>query len=222
MLSEYQKLTKINSVYFSQDGTVTIELNDKRKFKLSAQYWIDLNHPREGILSESQLEELESENNYTQIREKVLNLLSTREHSVFELQRKVKQSLLKSRIVNFSALFDRCMIEMKKKDFQSDERFTRHFVKSKIENKLQGPFMILQDLHNRGISHELSKAVLDEITDQELWMKKAIECLGYFHKKNKKIFDQSFSQKLYQRGFPWEIIQQAMEKFESDCINLNI
>ena len=216
MLSGYQNLIKINSVYFSQDGTVTIELNDKRKFKFSAQYWIDLNHPREKNLSESQIELLESENNYTKIREKVLNLLAVREHSVFELQIKLKQSLLKSRIVNFSALFDRCMIEMKEKDFQSDERFTRHFIKSKIGNKLQGPFIILQDLHNRGISHELSKNVLDEITDQELWMKKAIECLGYLYKKNKKIFDQSFSQKLYQRGFPWEIIQQAMEKFKID------
>ena len=208
-------------MYFSQDGTVTIEINDKRKFKISAQYWIDLNHPRDKTLSESQIEILESENNYTKIREKVLNLLSLREHSVFELNRKVKQSLLRSKITNFSSLFDRCMIEMQEKDFQSDERFTRHFVKSKIENKLQGPFKILQDLQNRGISNELSRSVLDEISDQEIWIKKAIECLDHFHKKNKKIFDPSFSQKLYQRGFTWEIIQEAMEKFKSECKNLN-
>ena len=214
MLFDHQKSTKINSVYFSHDGTVTIELNDKRKFKLSTQYWIDLNHPREENLSESLLEILESENNYTKIREKVLNLLSLREHSVFELQRKVKQSLLRSRIENFSSLFDRCMIEMQEKNFQSDERFTRHYIKSKVMNKLQGPFKILQDLQNRGISHELSKVVLNEIVDQELWIDKAIECLDYLHKKNKKVFDPSFSQKLYQRGFPWEVIQQAMEKFK--------
>ncbi len=208
-------------MYFSQDGTVTIELNDKRKFKLSAQYWIDLNHPRDKNLSEAQLENLESETNYTKIREKVLNLLSLREHSVFELQRKVKQSLLRSGIENFSVLFKRCIFEMQEKNFQSDERFTRHFVKSKIGNKLQGPFKILQDLQNRGISYELSKIVIDEITDQELWMEKAVECLKYFYKKNKKKIDPSFGQKLFQRGFPWEIIQQAMDKFKSECIHLN-
>jgi len=222
VLSDDQKFTKINSVYFSQDGTVTIEISDKRKFKLSAQYWIDLNIPRERNLSESQLDILESETNFTKIREKVLNLLAVREHSVFELQRKVRQSLLRSKIINFSVLFDRCMIEMQEKDFQSDERFTRHFVKSKILNKHQGPFKILQDLQNRGISHELSKVVLDEITDQEFWLKKAVECLDYFHKKNNLFFDPSFSQKLYQRGFSWEIIQEAIEKFKSDYINLNI
>ena len=153
-------------MYFSQDGTVTIELSDKRKFKLSTQSWIDLNHPREKPLSESQLDILESETNFTKIREKVLNLLAVREHSVFELQRKVKQSLLRSGIENFSVLFKRCIFEMQEKNFQSDERFTRHFVKSKIGNKLQGPFKILQDLQNRGISYELSKIVIDEITDQ--------------------------------------------------------
>ena len=61
-------------------------------------------------------------------REKILNLLAMREHSVFELRRKTKQSLLKSKIKNFHSLFERCIMEMQQKDFQSDERFTRNFI----------------------------------------------------------------------------------------------
>jgi len=203
----------VNSVDFSQDGTVNIELSDKRKFRLSAQFWVDLDYPRDELLSKYQIEILENESNYTKIRDKVLRLLALREHSVFELQRKTKQSLFKLRIKNFTLLFKRCIQEMQEKDFQSDERFTRHFIKSKIENKRYGPFRILNDLQNRGIQNELAKNLISEIADQKLWLKKAVEYLEHLHKKNKTQITSDFSQKLYQQGFSWEIIQEALDKF---------
>ncbi len=211
----------MNSVHFFQDGKVKIELSDKRMFKLSAQNWLDLDHAKDDSLSEYQLEVLENASNYMKIREKILSLLAVREHSVFELQRKTKQKFFKSITKNFSNLFNRCIEEMQEKDFQSDERFTRHFVKFRILNKLQGPFKILNDLQSRGISRELAEDILAEIGSHEIWIKKTIDCLEYLLKKNKKLFDVSYRQKLYQRGFPWEIIQEALEQHKISSNNLD-
>ena len=168
---------KVDSVHFTQNGIVNIELSDKRKFRIPVQFWNDLKFASEEELPESKIEVLENESNYTKIKEKILFFLASREHSVFELQKKIKQGFLKSRIKNFNLLFNRCIKEMQEKDFQSDERFTRHFINSRIANKLEGPYKILQNLQSRGISPELSQAILKEESDNDLWVKKTIDCL---------------------------------------------
>jgi len=205
---------KVDSVNFTQNGIVNIELSDNRKFRIPVQFWNDLKFTCEEELPETKIELIENESNYTKIKEKILFFLASREHSVFELQRKIKQGFLKSRIKNFNMLFNRCIKEMQEKDFQSDERFTRHFINSRIANKLEGPYKILQNLQSRGISPELSQAILNEESDNDLWVKKTIDCLENFHKKNRNFLETSLYQKLYQRGFPWEIIEQALDEYK--------
>ena len=114
-----------------------------------------------------------------------------------------------------SVLVERCLLEMQESDFQSDERFTRRFVESKLTNKPQGPFKILQDLQNRGISNELAQTVLNELSDQDIWLKKAVECLARIQKNAKIQTQAALSQKLYQRGFAWETIEQALEEYQN-------
>ena len=87
----------------------------------------------------------------------MLSFLAAREHSAFELRRKLQQSFYKSAICDVSALVERCLLEMQERDFQSDERFTNRFVESKLTNNPHGPYRILQDLQNRGISREMSE-----------------------------------------------------------------
>ena len=70
----------VNSVHFSQDGTVNIELSDKRKFRLSAQFWVDLDYPRHELLSKYQIEVLENESKviislYTGLNDQIKKVL---------------------------------------------------------------------------------------------------------------------------------------------------
>jgi len=190
MLSKGQYSISVNSAYFSQDGIVTLKLSDKRILKLPVQFWIDLNQPFKKSLSDSQLEILEHEASYFKIKVKILRLLAVREHSVFELRKKLKQSFFKSGISNFTLLFERCILEMQKNNFQSDERFTRNFVESKLINKQIGPFKILQDLSHRGIAPELAQTVLNELVDREIWVEKAVDCLENIQKKVKTMFEK--------------------------------
>ena len=214
-LFEDQNLVSVEAVHYASDGTVTLDLSDKRELKLSAAVWTDLGQPRDNPLTVFQLETLEREACYTMIRNKMLGFLAVREHSAMELRRKLKQSLYKSAICDLSALVERCLLEMQESDFQSDERFTRRFVESKLTNKPQGPFKILQDLQNRGISREMSEEILNKLGNQELWLKKALKCLERLHKKGKKQTPAVLNQKLYQRGFSWETIELALAEYQN-------
>ena len=214
-LIEDQNFVSVEAVHYASDGTVTLDLSDKRELKLHAEIWADLGQPRDNPLTVEQLGTLEREACYTMIRNKMLGFLAVREHSAMELRRKLQQRFYKSEICDLSALVERCLLEIQESDFQSDERFTRRFVESKLANNPRGPFKILQDLQNRGISNELAQAVLNELSDQDNWVKKAVECLSRIQKNAKIQTQATLSQKLYQRGFAWETIEQALEEYQN-------
>mgnify|MGYP002856601491 CR=1 FL=1 len=158
---------------------------------------------------------LEKEACYLKIREKMLSLLSKREHSAFELRRKLQTRFYKSSMFNVYELVERCLLEMQERNFQSDERFASLFVESKINNNQYGPFKILQDLYNRGISKQMSEKIMQKFSNQDLWIQKALNYLERYNKKRKDLRPAVLSHKLYQRGFSWETIEQVIPEYQS-------
>lgn len=212
-LSYNQTAVSVEGVKYSTDGTVTLNLSDNRKIKLALEKWSELGQPLNKTLSDKDQKILEQESCYTLIRNKMLNLLARREHSAEELRRKIKQSTSINKNVEFTNLLERCLKEMQEKGFQSDDRFARQFVESKLRNKSHGPLNILAELFNRGIPSEQANLILNELGDQELWLKKSIYCLEKIKKKGKPLTPQNLSQKLYQYGFTWQTIEKAIEIF---------
>ena len=210
-LSENQNTVSVEGVHYSNDGTVTLNLSDNRKLKLALEKWSELGKPLDKTLSDKEQKILEQESCYTLIRNKMLSFLARREHSAEELRRKLKQSSSISKTVDFSDLLERCLQEMQEKGFQSDDRFARQYVESKLVNKSYGPLKILAELFNRGIPREQANLVLNELGDQKLWLKKSIKCLERIQKKRKPLTPQVLSQKLYHQGFTWETIEKAVE-----------
>ena len=210
-LSDNQNTVSVEGVQYSNDGTVTLNLSDNRKLKLALEKWSELGQPLNKTLSDKEQKVLEQESCCTLIRNKMLSFLARREHSAEELRRKLKQSSSILKTVDFSDLLERCLQEMQEKGFQSDDRFARQYVESKLVNKYHGPLKILAELFNRGIPREQANLVLNELGDQELWLKKSIECLERIQKKGKPLTPQILSQKLYQQGFTWETIEKAVE-----------
>ena len=212
-LSDNQNTATVEGVKYSNDGTVTLNLSDKRKLKLALEKWTELGQPLNKTLSDKEQKVLEQESCYTLIRNKMLSFLARREHSAEELRRKLKQSSSISKTVDFSDFLEQCLQEMQEKGFQSDDRFARQYVESKLANKSHGPLKILAGLFNRGIPREQANLVLNELGDQELWLRKSIECLEKIQKKGKNLTPQILSHKLYQQGFTWETIEKAVEIF---------
>ena len=221
-LSDNQNIVSVEGVQYSNDGTVTLDLSDKRKLKLSLEKWSELGQPLNKTLSDKEQKVLEQESCCTLIRNKMLSFLARREHSAEELRRKIKQNSSIFKIVDSSKLVEKCLLEMQEKGFQSDDRFTRQYVESKLANKHHGPLKILAGLFNRGISRQLANLVLNELGNQELWLKKSIELLEKIQRKGKTLTPQALSQKLYQQGFAWETVEKAvvifheMEKFPDE------
>ena len=212
-LSDNKNAVSVEGVQYSNDGTVTLNLSDKRKLKLALEKWSELGKPLNKTLSDKEQKVLEQESCCTLIRNKMLSFLARREHSAEELRRKLKQSSSVSKAADFSDLLERCLLEMQEKGFQSDDRFSRQYVESKLANKSHGPLKILAELFNRGISREQANLVLNELGDQELWLEKSIECLEKIQKKVKNLTPQGLSHKLYQQGYTWETIEKAVEIF---------
>ena len=212
-LSDNQNTATVEGVQYSNDGTVTLNLSDKRKLKLALEKWTELGQPLNKTLSDKEQKVLEQESRCTLIRNKMLSFLARREHSAEELRRKLKQSSSISKTANFSELLELCLQEMQEKGFQSDDRFTRQYVESKLANKSHGPLKILAELFNRGIPREQANLVLNELGNQDLWLKKSILCLEKIQKKGKNLTPQGLSHKLYQQGYTWETIEKAVEIF---------
>tara|TARA_B100000579_G_C22761598_1_gene819231 strand:- start:285 stop:956 length:672 start_codon:yes stop_codon:yes gene_type:complete len=212
-LFDDQNPVSVSGVQFSNDGTVTLNLSDNRKLKLALEKWYEIGQPLNKKLSEKELKRLELESCYTIIRNKILSFLARREHSTEELRRKLKQSSIILKTGDSFDLLEKCLQEMQDKGFQSDDRFTRRYVESKLANKSHGPLKILAGLFNRGISREQATLVLNELGNQKIWLKKSIKCLEKIQKSGKKITPQILSQKLYQQGFTWETIEKAVEIF---------
>jgi len=212
-LSDNQNAVSVEGVQYSSDGTITLNLSDRRKLKLALEKWSELGQPLNKKLSDKEQKILEQESCCTLIRNKILSFLARREHSAEELRRKLKQSSSISKTANFSKLLERCLQEMQEKGIQSDDRFARRYVESKLANKYHGPVKILAELFNRGILREQANLVLNELGDQELWLKKSIEFLEKIQKKEKTLSPQTLIQKLYQQGFTWETIEKAVEIF---------
>ena len=219
-LFEVQNLVSVKGVKYSNDGTVTLFLSDKRKLRIALEKWSELGHPLNKSLSDKDQKILEQESCFTLIRNKMLSLLAKREHSAEELRRKIKQNSSISKTNYFSEFLERCLLEMQEKGFQSDNRFARQYVESKLANKTHGPLKILAGLFNRGISKEQSNLIINELGHQKLWLKKSIEYLEKIQKKRKNLSPQILSQKLYHQGFTWETIEKAVEIFqEMESIN---
>ena len=206
-----QNSVSVEEVHYSNDGTVTLNLSDKRKLKLALEKWSELGQPLNKTLYDKEQKVLEQESCFTEIRHKILSFLARREHSAEELRRKLKQSSSISKTADFSKLLERCLQEMQEKGFQSDDRFARQYVESKLANKSHGPVKILAELFNRGIPSDQANLVLNELGDQELWLKKSVEYLEKIQKKGKTLTPQILNHKLYQQGFTWDTIEKAVE-----------
>ena len=92
---------------------------------------------------------MRTKNNTTRsIRVVAMDLLSRREHSVYELTRKLKQREFEIDEI------DAAIATLQQDNLQSDSRFTESIVNSKI-NAGFGPIKIRYELRQKGISDDL-------------------------------------------------------------------
>lgn len=90
------------------------------------------------------------------VRLAAMNLLARREHSVWELRRKLKRRFTDE------AVIDEQISRLTEQNLQSDMRFAESYTRQRI-NRGYGPVRLREELRERGISKTDSAQIMDEL-----------------------------------------------------------
>ena len=196
-------MVQIQQLFYRVQGDVRVTLTNGKEWFVTVEDWQKLAISQETPLAEPSYQQLKEAAWFYQIYQKSLELLKRREHSCQELRQKLRQRF------PHAGLIERCLEEIQAKGFQSEERFAKMFLQSRLAAKQCGPYLLLAELREKGIAHQLGKQVLSELADEAIWIEKAqnyVErVLCYRQAKSINLW-----KKLYQRGFPQEIIEKVL------------
>ncbi|MCS5712244.1 RecX family transcriptional regulator [Candidatus Berkiella aquae] len=138
------------------------------------------------------------------IKDKAIYLLSRREHSRYELQRKLQQRGFQSKDIR--PVLD----ELEKENLLSEERFVSSYIRSRRSRGF-GPLKICAELKERGIDRDRWQS--NEEWQEELWQNSAIlSCAKRFGLAVAKTREQRIAQSQYlqRRGFTSSQIKMAI------------
>ncbi|BAW80762.1 RecX family transcriptional regulator [Candidatus Nitrosoglobus terrae] len=134
------------------------------------------------------------------IRNLILEMLARREHSAWELERKLVARGYQPYSIK-AVLTDLC-----RDNIQSDQRFTEIYICSRVDRGF-GPYRIMAELKERGISKDLITYYLER---EEQWGRQVVEA------RNKR-FGQKIPSNLKERNQQIRFLQYR--GFTQDQIN---
>ena len=147
---------------------------------------------------------------HRQTRDTALRLLSRREHSRTELQRKLEARDLRGAIV------EDVLDTLEAEDWLSDQRFTESFARSRV-NAGHGPLRIARDLKSRGVAPAHIDTALN--IDESVWVNLAEAVRGKkFGTETPRSYQEWAKQArfLQARGFSGEQIRQVLADDPND------
>lgn len=139
------------------------------------------------------------------IRSSALNLLALREHTKFELQRKL---VAKGFIVND---ITKVLQELVQQGLQSDQRFVENYVTMRCKRGF-GPVRIKAELCERGVTQELIAEFLYDY--RSIWSELAekVRCKKFGEAIPKDLHEQTKQMRyLYYKGFDAELIREIFK-----------
>jgi regulatory protein len=157
-------------------------------------------------MSEVSTESTTYGHSFEQVYSRAIRLLSLREHSVMELERKLSSKGPPP------AVIAEVLEALQRKDLQSDSRFIEGFVRNRLA-KGHGPIRIRQELSQRGISD----ALVDEALTQtgEFWIEVAqrARCKRFGSEPvtaHSSVWNRQ-ARFLARRGFPSDLIYRVLD-----------
>ena len=133
----------------------------------------------------------------SEIRNKVFKYLARREHSRYELYKKLNRKDYDRSNIN------KILDELEDKDYINDERFATSWIKNRLRLKPRGPRLIKKEMAQKGVSKSLQDRLIFELVTEE----KKLEMAEYLSKKwlrkkrNKENLDRKLYRYLSNKGF---------------------
>ncbi|MGP4079798.1 recombination regulator RecX [Pseudalkalibacillus sp. R45] len=165
---------------------------------------------RKGMeLTDEQVEELLVQDQFSKGLNSTMHFLSFRMRSIQE----VDQFLLKK---EFEPSTRKAVIErLQEMGHLNDLDFAKMFIRSKITTTKKGPKALKQELQQKGVSQKIIEEALT-VYPQDEQIEEATNFVQKKAKQYKKLSENALKQKLaqvlQQKGYPWSVIEQAIEK----------
>lgn len=198
-------MSQIENIQWKADGTVLLTLSGGEALALFASALLEFGLQVGQVLSNDLYCQIQRAAQSCTIYQKAIALLSRREHSVWELRQKLRQ-----RFPEDAELIQETLQLLEEKDLLSDERFTRAFVRSRVSARHWGPFRLRAELKQRGITDEILESILQAETDSDLWRSQAEAVISRAGDLSDPAAVRRLARKLYQRGFPHDLIRQLL------------
>ena len=128
-------------------------------------------------------------------------LIARREHSVFELRRKLQQR-------GHAPVADAVIESLTRAGLLDDERFARAWLTARIGRKAEGRRRLVAELIRRGVSDSVAEAVVEDelpvAVEQELLRSSASALRATGHGRD------AIARRLLARGFPAAAVRRAV------------
>lgn len=178
---------------FSVDADVLIKFQLQKGMEIDEEEW----------------EEILEEDVYRKAFNKALHYLSYRMRTVHEIEVYLQKKEVPDSTIK------RVIHKLSEYDFVNDKTFADALVKSRMNTSFKGPGAIRQELKKKGISDNQTEEALDQFSFQEQLEASVKFIQKQFSsraKRSEKEQKQRIAQQLQQKGFMWEVIEQAFQE----------
>ena len=199
-------MLQLEQIQWQTDGSALLRLSDSEEVRILALSLTELSLCAGQQLSPDLLEQIQSAGRFREIYKKSLDLLARREHSIWELRQKLRQ-----RFPGFREV-EPVLLQLEEQKFLCDERFSLNFVRSRMANRSWGAYRLRAELQQRGVAGQWIDQALASEVDESVLREKAEALVRKFGFPTDPAAKRKLAQKLYQRGFSQELINQVLSQ----------
>ena len=199
-------MLQLEQIQWQTDGSALLRLSDSEDVRILAFSVTELSLHEGQQLSHYMLEQIQSAGRFREIYKKSLDLLARREHSIWELRQKLRQ-----RFPGFMEV-EPVLLRLEEQKFLCDERFSLNFVRSRMANRSWGTYRLRAELQQRGIAGQWIEQALASEVDESVLREKAETFVRKSGFPKDPAAKRKLAQKLYQRGFSQELINQVLSQ----------
>jgi len=190
---------------------VTIQLDNDKFLILTVEVFLKSGLKKGDDISEDRFSFLIEQNKLFHIKQKAFRLLGRRQHSSFELRRKLWNKDYEKKLI------DEVILNLEENGYLDDKEFIRAFVADKINTKKWSLKRIKSELFKRGINSKL----IDDIISQQSQDTEFENALTLGEKKYEillkrnsetRVLQSKLSAYLISRGFDYDLIKKVCNK----------
>lgn len=188
----------------SNPQRVNVYLDDRYAFSLAA---IEAAKLRRGqVLSDDDIERLKKRDSYEKAHERALRFLSYRPRSEAEVRRYLRGKAVPP------AIEDEVIEHLTRVRLLDDLAFARYWVENRETFNPRGLRMLRHELRQKGLSEETIAEALADLDEEESACRVALKRGRRLAHLDQASFRRKLGAHLLRRGFPYEIVNLAVER----------